>query len=642
MTVTLAESAGFCFGVKSAVALAEEAAQKYDDAVMLGAIIHNQSVIDKLTALGLGIVTDVSQVKEGQAVVIRSHGEGRSVHENLLQKKAIIVDATCPKVSQIHKIVKEKNREGKKIVIVGVADHPEVVAISGWCNDYILIESPQKMEEFIKMHKETDNSPLVFVSQTTLSKKIWIECIEIVKKQWTNGEFFDTICRATYIRQEEACAIARNCDAMVVVGDKESANARHLAQLCEEICDKTFFIANPENLPKLSAQYKVGITAGASTPQWIIKEVCNKMSEEIMEIEESFAEMLEKSIKTLNTGDKVTGVVTSITPNEIHVDLGTKHAGFIPVSELSDDPSMKVEDMVKVGEEIETFVVRVNDQEGVITLSKKRLDVVKGWEKIEAVQESGEPVEGIVTEENRGGVVVFVMGVRVFVPASQTGLPREAAMSELLKQKVTLVITEVNRSRRRVVGSISRVSRAARAEAAQKVWDEIAEGKHYTGEVKSLTSYGAFVDIGGVDGMVHISELSWKRVKHPSEVVSVGDSVEVFVLSADMEKRKISLGMKDHSQDPWANFVEKYAIGDTADVRVVKLMTFGAFAEVVPGVDGLIHISQMATHRVEKPSDIVKEGETVSVQITDIDTDRKKVSLSMSALMMDDSDYQDD
>lgn len=369
------------------------------------------------------------------------------------------------------------------------------------------------------------------------------------------------------------------------------------------------------------------------------------MSEEIMEIEESFAEMLEKSIKTLNTGEKVTGVVTSITPNEIHVDLGTKHAGFIPVSELTDDPSAKPEDLVKVGDDIETIVMRVNDQEGVVTLSKKRLEASKGWEKIEEARENETVVEGVVTEENRGGVVVFVMGVRVFVPASQTGLPRETPMSEIMKQKVSLIITEVNRARRRVVGSISRVTRAARAEAAEKVWAEIEEGKRYTGEVKSLTSYGAFVDIGGVDGMVHISELSWSRIKHPSEVVKVGDQVEVFVISADTEKKKISLGMKDRGQDPWSVFIDKYNIGDAAQVRVVKLMTFGAFAEVVPGVDGLIHISQMADHRVEKPGDVVSEGQMVDVQITDIDSDRKKVSLSMRALLGDadmDGDYDED
>lgn len=359
------------------------------------------------------------------------------------------------------------------------------------------------------------------------------------------------------------------------------------------------------------------------------------MSVENMEIEESFAELLEKSIKTLHTGEKVTGVVTVITPTEIQIDLGTKHAGYIPVDELTDDPTVKVEDLVKVGEELEVCVVRVNDAEGVVTLSKKRLDSVKSWDDVEKACEDHTTVEGVVTEENKGGVVVNVKGVRVFVPASQTGVPRETPLTGLLKQKVRLRITEVNRARRRVVGSIRAVTAAERAEKSAEVWNAIEEGKHYRGVVKSLTSYGAFVDIGGVDGMVHISELSWGRIKHPSEVVNPGDEVDVYILSFDPEKRKISLGMKDHSQDPWAQFIEKYQVGDTAQVRIVKLMTFGAFAEVIPGVDGLIHISQLADRRVDKPSDVVKEGDVVEVKITDIDNDKKKISLSIRALVED-------
>lgn len=366
------------------------------------------------------------------------------------------------------------------------------------------------------------------------------------------------------------------------------------------------------------------------------------MSAENMEIEESFAEMLEKSIKTLNTGEKVTGVVTGITPTEIYVDLGTKHAGYIPVSELTDDPTVKVEDIVKVGDEIETYVMRVNDQEGVVTLSKKRLDTVKSWDDIEQAKDDQTVVEGVVTEENKGGVVVSVKGVRVFVPASQTGLARDVAMTELVKQHVRLRITEVNRARRRVVGSIRAVAAAERAEKAAKVWEEIEEGKRYTGVVKSLTSYGAFVDIGGVDGMVHISELSWSRIKHPSEVVKVGDTIEVYVIAADKEKKKISLGMKDRTEDPWAKFTATYDVGSVANVRVVKLMTFGAFAEIVPGVDGLIHISQIADHRIEKPGDVLSEGQMVDVKVTDIDFENKKVSLSIRALLDEQADSAED
>ena len=360
----------------------------------------------------------------------------------------------------------------------------------------------------------------------------------------------------------------------------------------------------------------------------------------VMEIEESFADMLERSIKTLNTGDKVTGVVTGITATEVNVDLGTKHAGYIPISELSDDPTVKVEDIVKIGDEIETYVMRVNDMEGVATLSKKRLDTVKNWDAIEAAVEDKTVMEGVVTEDNKGGIVVNVKGIRVFVPASQTGMPRGADLSEMIKERVQLRITEVNRSRRRVVGSIRAVAAEARAAKAAEVWENIEVGKRYEGTVKSLTSYGAFVDIGGVDGMVHVSELSWSRIKNPAEVVSVGDAVSVYVISFDPEKRKISLGMKDRSQDPWEKFTSTYEVGSVASVRVVKLMTFGAFAEIVPGVDGLIHISQIADHRIEKPGDVLEEGQIVDVKITDIDEERKKVSLSIRALLNDAADEE--
>ena len=473
------------------------------------------------------------------------------------------------------------------------------------------------------------------VSQTTAARKSWDLCVEKAKKECTNLKVFDTICSATCKRQEAAQALAAKSDAMIVIGDRKSSNTRRLAELCAALCPQVLWIEGAEDLEpsNLYGKASIGITAGASTPGWIIKEVYDKMSDEIMEIEESFADLLEKSIKTLNTGEKVTGVVTEITPTEIYVDLGTKHAGYIPVSELSDDPTAKVEDIVKVGDEIETYVMRVNDAEGVVTLSKKRLDTVKSWDEVEQAREDGTVVEGIITEENKGGVVASVKGVRVFIPASQTGLPRNASMSELVKKKVRLKITEVNRARHRVVGSIRAVEQAERAEKAAKVWAEIENGKRYQGVVKSLTSYGAFVDIGGVDGMVHISELSWSRIKHPSEVVSVGDPVDVYVISFDPEKKKISLGMKDRSQDPWTVFIEKYKVGDVANVRVVKLMTFGAFAEIVPGVDGLIHISQIADHRIDKPGDVLKEGDMVDVKIIDIDTENQKVSLSIRALL---------
>jgi len=635
MKVVLAKSAGFCYGVRRAVDLAERTAAQGIPCVILGSIIHNRDVMGRLAQKGLCSVERPEEVPEGHAVIIRSHGESRAVHEDLERRGIQILDATCPNVTHIHQIVAQAEARGRRPVIVGTHDHPEVMAIAGWCRSPVVVSGAEELEKWLSQRPERKDLPLTFVSQTTSTKKIWEGCLKKAKKECTNAEFFDTICGATSTRQEEARQLSAQCGTMVVVGDRHSSNTKRLAEICAEACSHVLLIERAEDLDmdQFPRTDMVGLTAGASTPAWIIKEVYDKMSDEIMEIEKSFAELLEESIKTLNNGDKVTGTVVAITPTEVQVELGIKYPGYIALSELTDDPSAKVEDLVKVGDEIETIVMQVSDRDCLVKLSKRRLDINKGWEEIEAAKEDETVVEGYVTEDNKGGVVVSIKGVRVFVPASQTGLPRDAAMSELLKQKVRLIITEVNRARRRVVGSISRVTRAERAAAAEKVWAEIEEGKRYTGTVKSLTSYGAFVDIGGVDGMVHISELSWSRIKHPSEVVKVGDTVEVYVISADKEKKKISLGMKDHSQDPWTVFTSTYQVGDTANVRIVKLMTFGAFAEVVPGVDGLIHISQMADHRVEKPGDVVAEGDKVDVKITDVDMENKKISLSIRALL---------
>ncbi len=635
MKLTVAKTAGFCYGVKRAVEMAQDCAGQGNRCVMLGSIIHNQAVIDQLQSLGIGLAETIEVIEPGMWVILRSHGEGPETYEALERQGAHIVDTTCPHVARIHTLVRQAQEEGRRVIIVGAPDHHEVQAIAGWCRQPLIFEDGQALQRYFLEYPEAREIPFIMVSQTTCTQAVWNFCVENAKKLCTNLKIFDTICNATCARQSEAQHLAAQSDAVVVIGGRNSANTKRLFELCGELCPDTVGVERAEELTPAYFRGRacVAITAGASTPAWIIKEVYDKMSEEMMEIEESFAELLEKSIKTLHTGEKVTGVVTGITPTEIYVDLGTKHAGYIPVDELTDDPTVKVEDMVKVGQEIEVFVVRVNDAEGVVSLSKKRLDSVKSWDDIEAACEDHTVVEGVVTEENKGGVVINIKGVRVFVPASQTGIPRDQPMTELLKQKVKLRITEVNRARRRVVGSIRAVAAAERAEKAAEVWNNIEEGKHYHGVVKSLTSYGAFVDIGGVDGMVHISELSWSRIKHPSEVVNPGDEVDVYVISFDPEKKKISLGMKDHSQDPWANFTETYKVDDVAEVRIVKLMTFGAFAEVVPGVDGLIHISQIADHRIDKPGDVLAEGDKVQVKITEIDYDRKKVSLSIRALL---------
>ncbi len=682
--VILAKSAGFCFGVSRSVKIAEEQLES-GSCKCLGPLIHNEDVVARLEDMGLAVIYSPDEANAGERVIIRSHGASRAVIEGLRSGGVEVVDATCPFVARIHKIVSAASETGRRVVVIGTAGHAEVEAICGWCSGAVVVSDAQELEKWLLEDEKRCGEPITAVVQTTQTQKNLEECKLLLKKLCTNAEIFDTICSATSTRQEEAAQLSSKCDAMVIIGGKHSANSLHLAELCASRCANTQFIAHAGELDtaRLRDADTIGVTAGASAPEWIIKEVLVKMSDEILiqenpveeqaetaapesveaaEIpaaeavaveeapaveeaapaaevpaageakEKSFDEMLEDSLKTIYNGDKVSGTVVAITPTEVSVDLGTKYSAFIPATEFTDDGETKLEDAVHVGDPIEAIVVRVNDVEGTAQLSKKRLDAVKNWADIESAQEDGTVVEGIVTEENKGGVVVSVKGTRVFVPASQSGLPKDTPMTELLKKKVRLKITEVNRGRRRVVGSIRAVQQRERREKAEAIWNTIEVGKVYKGTVKSLTSYGAFVDIGGIDGMVHVSELSWNRIKNPAEVVSVGDELEVYVIGFDKEAKRISLGYKKAEDNPWNKFVSTYNVGDVAQVRIVKLMPFGAFAEVMPGVDGLIHISQLANRRVGKPEEVVAPGDVVDVKITAIDNEKQKISLSIRAL----------
>ncbi len=635
----VAKSAGFCFGVSRSVKMAEELLSSGEKCSSLGELIHNADVVKELASRGLRLIESPSEAHAGEKVLIRAHGIARSVQQELERSGAEIVDATCPKVKHIHNIVSEATAEGRFVIIIGMRRHPEVEGICGWCGEHMVFETAAELETWLNQNPDFWDKPLSVVVQTTQTHGNFTECCNILKKRCTNLKISDTICTATSARQQEAEKLASECDAMVVIGGKHSANSLHLAQICSEHCGWVQFIEKCDELDmdKVTDADTIGLTAGASTPAWIIKEVRNKMSDEIkveesaVEVEKSFDEMLEETLKTIYNGDKVTGHVVAITGTEISVDLGTKYSGFIPTSEFTDD-GVKVEDVVKVGDTIEAVVVRVNDVEGTVMLSKKRLDAAKSWNDIEEAAESGAVLEGVVSGENKGGVVVNVKGISVFVPASQTDLPRDAELSQLIKKTVRLKITEVNKARKRVVGSIRRVAQAERRERIESIWNEIEVGKKYHGVVKSLTSYGAFVDIGGIDGMVHVSELSWSRIKQPSDVLSVGDEVDVYVISFDKEKRKISLGYKDPNGNPWTVFTNTYGVGSVAKVTIVKLMPFGAFAEVLPGVDGLIHISQIANRRIGKPEDVLTVGDVVDAKITAIDDEKHKISLSIRAL----------
>ena len=675
----LAKSAGFCFGVSRSVKMAGELLES-GPAASFGPLIHNDEVVAGLEARGLRVIDSPEEARPGERVLIRSHGISLAEEEALRRSGAEISDATCPNVARIHRIVAEAGAAGRQVVVLGRAAHPEVRAICGRCEGALVVENAQELEKLLSERPNLRSEALTFVVQTTQTEARLKECDILIKKWCTNAEIFDTICFATSTRQSEAIELASRCDAMVVIGGRKSANSLHLAELCAERCPATQFIENAGelDLSVLSGADTVGVTAGASAPAWIIKEVLDKMSDEILiqenpadevaetaveqaepvteaavetaaaeeaapaaeeaaaaekpAAEKSFDELLEDSLKTIYNGDRVSGTVVAITPTEVSVDLGTKYSAFIPTTEFTNDGAVNVEDAVKVGDTVEAIVVRVNDVEGTAQLSKKRLDAAKSWQVIEQAQADGEIVEGMVTEENKGGVVVNVSGVRVFVPASQSGLPKDAPMTQLVKTKVRLKITEVNRGRRRVVGSIRAVLQKERREKAEAVWSEIEVGKTYHGTVKSLTSYGAFVDIGGIDGMVHVSELSWNRIKNPAEVVSVGDEIDVYVIGFDREKRRISLGYKKAEDNPWTKFSNTCAVGDVVKVKIVKLMPFGAFAEIMDGVDGLIHISQIANRRIAKPEEALTVGDVVDAKITAIDNDKQKISLSIRAL----------
>ena len=637
MSVTVAKSAGFCFGVSRAVELVETAAKQGKHTLTLGPIIHNRHVVERFQKMGVQVIEQPEQAQPGDTVIIRSHGVSREVYERLEKQGAEIIDATCPFVKRIHNLVAQAEEAGQLPIIIGTPTHPEVEGIAGWCTRCKVFADAESLEKWVVEEHISSNLPVCMVSQTTSTEFLWKKCVQFAKKQFTYLKIFDTICRATECRQSEASALSQRCQAMVVVGDLKSSNTGRLAMICREHCEKVVLVDNASELDKdfFRGVSDVGITAGASTPAWIIKEV-NKTMSEITNVEavqeENFAELLEQSIKTLNTGDKVVGTVTGISNTEVQVDLGTKHAGYIPYDEVSADSSVKPEDVLKVGDEIEVFVVRVNDQEGTVQLSKKKLDGLKVWDDMAGYVENKTTIDAVITEENKGGLVANVKGVRVFIPASQSGIAKGGDMAAMVGKPVQLKITEVNRARRRAIGSIRAVTSEQRKAAQEKIWSEIEVGKQYHGTVKSLTSYGAFVDIGGVDGMVHVSELSWNRIKTPADVVKVGDEIDVYVISFDPEKHKISLGYKTAEMNPWNQFMSKYSVGDVVEAKIVKLMTFGAFAEILPGVDGLIHISQIADRRIGKPEDVLSEGQVVQVKITDI-AENKRISLSIRALL---------
>lgn len=642
--ITLAKTAGFCFGVNRAVNMVNKLAES-EKVCTLGPIIHNAEVVKELEQKGVIIADKPADIKKDYTVVIRSHGVPKNIYDEISELGLKYADATCPFVSKIHRTVAKAGKENSIVLIIGDKNHPEVKGIEGHCcGKFYTMRNHEEVEKFFENNPDIRENSFTVVSQTTFDVSEWKKSLKIIKKLCTNAVIFDTICNATAERQDEARSLAEKSDLMIVIGDKSSSNTCKLYDICKRCCDRTFLVETKEELSSIdfSSACNIGVTAGASAPARIIKEVLDIMAENQVnsseEKEQDFAAMLEEHMQSFNTDGRVKGVVESITPSEIFVDVGRKQAGVVKRDELTDDPNAKIEDLVKVGDELELLIMRTNDQEGTILLSKKRVDAQKGWDTIKNALETKEVLTGTVTEINNGGVIAVTNGVKVFIPASQATASRNESTEGLLKQEVNFRIIDVNDRRKRAVGSIRSVLNEAKNKAREEFWANCEVGKVYNGTVKSLTSYGAFVDIGGVDGMIHISELSWNRIKHPSEVVKVGDEVEVYVKDIDEEKHNISLGYKKAEDNPWEILKNNYPVGTVAEVEIVGLTQFGAFAKIIPGIDGLIHISQIANRRIEKPQDELSVGQKVQAKITAIDFDKHRVSLSIRTLLEENSE----
>ena len=648
MKITVASHAGFCFGVRRATETVENALRAGQSHICtLGRLIHNDGYCKSLRDAGVSEISTADipalceRARAGEAitVVIRAHGEVESTVKLLRECEAEcptlqILDCTCPFVEKVRRIAKEHSGQDKTFYLLGTEDHPEVRGILSCANGGIVFSDAEHLEKLLAdtPGSEMTNKTVSIASQTTQKLSEWKKSLEILKKVYTNAQIFDTICSVTEERQTEAAALADQSDTMIVIGSRSSSNTLKLYEVCRSKCPRTYLVESVSDLQGIDFRESqtVSITAGASTPRSVIQEVEETMAEQM----ENFEELLEKSLKTLNTGDVVTGVITSISQNEIHLDLGSKTTGVIVHEKLTDDPSAKLSELFKVGDEIKAKVIKVSDIDGIATLDKTRVDNDANWVKIVEAYENNETLEGRIVEAVKGGVIISVKSVRVFIPASQTGVPKDGDLSSIVGTTQQIKIIEIKEDRKRAYGSIRAILREAKKAEQEAFWNEIEEGKIYDGVVKSLMDYGAFVDLGcGVDGMVHTSELSWKRIRRASDAVKVGDQLRVFVKSFDRERGRISLGYKTEETNPWFVFNNQYSVGDTATVTIVSLMPFGAFAEIVDGVDGLIHISQIADHKIAKPDDVLSVGQSVEAKIVSIDDEKHQVGLSIRALI---------
>ncbi len=646
MEIIRAKHSGFCFGVDRAINLAFTEADKKDrDGRLLtcGHLIHNAAVVERLESKGVILIESLAEAEPGDTVIVRSHGEPREFYEEAEAKGIHLVDTTCVFVKKIHDIVSAAHASGQPVVLIGDRNHQEVKATNGWCGyQAFVIGSP---EEALERASELKGLKPVIVCQTTIKAELLQEILDVFDRAGIIYDIRNTICNATRDRQESCRELAAKVDAMVVVGDKHSSNSRKLFEIAQNNNQISYFIENASNflLNDISKYNTIGIIAGASTPEWIIKEVISSMSENVTKNMEQnpmmdFMDDIEKSLRLPKPGDIIDGKVDQVREDEVIVNMGCKKDGILRADEVVLEEGQKLSDLFKEGDDIQAKVIKSDEGEGGILLSKKRLVAVENYTELEKAMEDKEVINVKLVRAVNGGVIASYKEITGFIPMSQLSDRYVENADEFLGQNVDVRVIRVDTKRNRAVFSRKVVLVEEKRKAVAEIWSNLNVGDVVEGKVMRFTDYGAFVDIGGVDGLLHISEISWGKLRHPEEVLKIGDIINVKILSLNEEKGKISLGLKQTQPEPWTLVGDKYKVGDVLDGKVVQTKEYGAFVELEAGLDGLVHISEIANKRVENVSDELKVGETVKVKIMEIDQEKRRISLSIKAALPEEAE----
>lgn len=643
MEILLSKSAGFCFGVQNAIEKAENAASKGDGVYTYGPIIHNNQVVEDLKKKGVNVINDIEDVRKDYSVIVRSHGISKEENEGLIEKGANIIDATCPYVLHIHKIVEEKYNLGYRIIIIGDPNHPEVKGINGWCSNSAIIINYED-----DVNNINSNEKLCIVSQTTFNQEKWYSIVSKIIKLSKEIVIYNTICNATQLRQSEALELSKKVDAMIVIGGLDSSNSRKLYEICKENCERTMFVETEEqlNLQDLEGVNTVGITAGASTPENVIKNVIDKISlvtenkVEQKKVKENKGKMDEQNFseeqeyfmtfKRINVGDVIEGKVITVTDMEVFIDIGYKSDGILPMEEVSNTP-VNLKEKYKTGDLVNIEVISMNDGEGNILLSRKEAEKEEFYKELNEAKEAGRAIDVVVKEVNKGGFACQYGGVKGFMPLSLSGLNRGEDQNLYIGKKLKVIIVEIKERRGNLELLVSRkeIARKEKQERAQKIFEKLEAGQTLKGNVRAIIDAGVFVDMGDVDVFIPVSEISWKRINKPSDVISENQMVEFIIIKVNKDELRVTGSIKRMNKEPWEEFIEKNREEDIVEGKVVRFMEYGAFVELMDGVDGLLHISNMSEGRITRPQEMLKIGQKVNVKITKIDLENKKVNLSM-------------